>query len=49
MGEQVVFKSYKEMPINAMSVADMTWNLTGSWRNVRPYYDFNKQEWGHID
>jgi NADPH-dependent glutamate synthase beta subunit-like oxidoreductase len=40
MGEKIVFKSYKEMPIRPMSVADMTWNLTGSWRNVRPYYDF---------
>jgi putative selenate reductase YgfK subunit len=40
MGEKIVFKNYKEMPIRAMSVADMTWNLTGSWRNVRPYYDF---------
>jgi len=40
MGEKVVFKSYQEMPICAMSVADMMWNLTGSWRNVRPYYDF---------
>ncbi len=40
MGEKITFKSYKEMPINAMSIADMTWNLTGSWRNIRPYYDF---------
>ncbi len=40
MGEKIVFKSYKEMPINAMTVDDMTWNLTGSWRNIRPYYDF---------
>ncbi len=40
MGEKIVFKNYKEMPIRAMSVADMTWNLTGSWRNIRPYYDF---------
>jgi len=40
MGEKTTFKSYKEMPINAMSIADMTYNLTGSWRNVRPYYDF---------
>ena len=39
MGEKIVFKSFKEMPICAMSVADMTYNLTGSWRNVRPYYD----------
>lgn len=40
MGEKIVFRSYKEMPICAMSIADMTYNLTGSWRNVRPYYDF---------
>jgi NADPH-dependent glutamate synthase beta subunit-like oxidoreductase/Pyruvate/2-oxoacid:ferredoxin oxidoreductase delta subunit len=40
MGEKIVFESFNKMPINAMSVADMTWNLTGSWRNVRPYYDF---------
>ncbi|HVO77147.1 MAG TPA: glutamate synthase, partial [Candidatus Bathyarchaeia archaeon] len=40
MGEKITFKSFKEMPMCAMSVADMTYNLTGSWRNVRPYYDF---------
>ncbi len=40
MGEQTSFKSYKEMPIRAMTISDMMWNLTGSWRNVRPYYDF---------
>ena len=40
MGEKIIFKSYKDMPISAMTVDDMTWNLTGSWRNVRPYYDF---------
>jgi NADPH-dependent glutamate synthase beta subunit-like oxidoreductase len=40
MGEKIIFKSYREMPMNAMTVDDMMWNLTGSWRNVRPYYDF---------
>ena len=40
MGEKITFKSFKEMPLCAMSVADMTYNLTGSWRNVRPYYDY---------
>jgi NADPH-dependent glutamate synthase beta subunit-like oxidoreductase len=40
MGEKITFKSYREMPLCAMSIADMTYNLTGSWRNVRPYYDF---------
>ncbi len=27
------------MPIAAISADDMTWNRTGSWRNVRPVYD----------
>ncbi len=40
MGDKIVFESYREMPIRPMSVDDMMWNLTGSWRNVRPYYDF---------
>ncbi|MDD4858087.1 MAG: NAD(P)-binding protein [Candidatus Krumholzibacteria bacterium] len=40
MGEKITFKSFKEMPLCAMSIADMTYNFTGSWRNVRPYYDF---------
>jgi len=40
MGDKIVFESYREMPIRAMSVDDMMWNLTGSWRNVQPYYDF---------
>ena len=39
MGEKITFKSYREMPLCAMSIADMTYNFTGSWRNVRPYYD----------
>lgn len=40
MGDKIVFKNYREMPIRPMSVDDMMWNLTGSWRNIRPYYDF---------
>jgi NADPH-dependent glutamate synthase beta subunit-like oxidoreductase len=40
MGEKIVYKSYRDMPINAMTVDDMMWNFTGSWRNVRPYYEF---------
>ncbi|OQX85036.1 MAG: hypothetical protein B6D63_03125 [Candidatus Latescibacteria bacterium 4484_7] len=40
MGDKKIeFGSYKEMPMCAMSVDDMLWNHTGSWRNVRPYYD----------
>lgn len=34
-----VFKDQNEMPIAAISEGDMEWNRTGSWRNVRPYYD----------
>ena len=35
------FKDEKEMPISSISAAsdDMRWNKTGSWRNVKPYYD----------
>ncbi|MCK4538007.1 MAG: FAD-dependent oxidoreductase [Candidatus Krumholzibacteria bacterium] len=40
MVKKLEFKSYKDMPIRAMTLSTMMWNLTGSWRNVRPYYDF---------
>ncbi|MDD3642377.1 MAG: NAD(P)-binding protein [Candidatus Krumholzibacteria bacterium] len=40
MVSKIEFKSYKEMPIRPMTVGSMLWNLTGSWRNVRPLYDF---------
>jgi putative selenate reductase YgfK subunit len=40
MVRKIEFKSYKEMPIRPMTVGSMLWNLTGSWRNVRPLYDF---------
>jgi NADPH-dependent glutamate synthase beta subunit-like oxidoreductase len=38
MSNKVEFKTYKEMPIRPMTLGDMSWNQTGSWRNVRPYY-----------
>jgi putative selenate reductase YgfK subunit len=36
-----IFKDEKEMPLSSVSAAtdDMMWNKTGSWRNVKPYYD----------
>ena len=40
MVKKIEFESYKEMPIRAMTLGSMMWNLTGSWRNVRPLYDF---------
>ncbi len=33
------FDDVREMPITAVSEDDMTWNRTGSWRNVRPVYE----------
>jgi len=40
MVKKIEFASYKEMPIRPMTTGSMMWNLTGSWRNVRPLYDF---------
>jgi putative selenate reductase YgfK subunit len=40
MVKKIEFESYKEMPIRPMTLGTMMWNLTGSWRNVRPLYDF---------
>ena len=34
----IVFKSAKEMPPMAISLADMSYNKTGSWRYLRPVY-----------
>jgi putative selenate reductase YgfK subunit len=40
MVKKIEFESYREMPIRPMTLGSMMWNLTGSWRNVRPFYDF---------
>ena len=40
MVKKIEFASYKEMPIRPMTTGSMMWNLTGSWRNVRPLYHF---------
>jgi formate dehydrogenase major subunit len=37
--EKTVFQSVEDMPVAAISEGDMTWNKTGSWRNIRPFYD----------
>ncbi|MBI4719944.1 MAG: FAD-dependent oxidoreductase [Chitinivibrionia bacterium] len=34
-----IFKDQRDMPLAAVSEGDMLWNKSGSWRNVRPYYD----------
>ncbi len=37
--EKKVFRGVEEMPIGAISESDMSWNKTGTWRNVKPLYD----------
>jgi len=34
-----IFDDEKEMPLASISADDMRWNRTGSWRNVKPFYD----------
>ena len=38
MSKQVVFKGAQEMPPMAVSLEDMSFNKTGSWRYLRPVY-----------
>ncbi|MCD6379565.1 hypothetical protein J7M07_03870, partial [bacterium] len=38
MSKQTKFNSFREMPIRPMTVSNMLWNKTGSWRNVKPVY-----------
>jgi NADPH-dependent glutamate synthase beta subunit-like oxidoreductase len=39
MSQAIVFKNLKEMPPMAVSLADMSFNQTGSWRYLRPAYE----------
>jgi len=39
MSKQLQFKSASEMPIIAVSLGDMDWNKTGTWRTQRPFYE----------
>lgn len=40
--EKVVFESVEKMPPLAVSLHNMDYNKTGSWRNVRPVIDYDK-------
>jgi NADPH-dependent glutamate synthase beta subunit-like oxidoreductase len=40
--EKKVFRGVEEMPLSSISDSDMSWNKTGSWRNLKPYYDEKK-------
>lgn len=37
--EKRVFHDEREMPKASISAEDMSYNKTGSWRNVKPFYD----------
>jgi len=37
--EEIKFKSEKDVPLMPMSLGNMLWNKTGSWRNIRPEID----------
>jgi len=39
MSKQLQFKSVSEMPIISVSLGDMDWNKTGTWRTQRPFYE----------
>ena len=39
---KVVFESERDCPLMAVSLYDMSYNKTGSWRNVRPVIDLSK-------
>jgi len=34
--KKVVFRSVEDYPTMPMSMGNMLWNKTGSWRNIRP-------------
>lgn len=40
MAKKIVFGSVREMPITAISLGNMEWNRTGSWRYMRPVYQY---------
>jgi 2-oxoacid:acceptor oxidoreductase delta subunit (pyruvate/2-ketoisovalerate family) len=39
MRDQITFKRESEMPEIAVSLGDMDWNKTGTWRAQRPFYE----------
>lgn len=40
MSKKITFKSVSEMPPMAISLDTMDWNKTGSWRYMRPLYQY---------
>ncbi|MDI6763848.1 MAG: NAD(P)-binding protein [Thermodesulfobacteriota bacterium] len=39
MSKQFQFKGASEMPMISVSLGDMDWNKTGTWRTQRPFYE----------
>ncbi len=39
MGKQIIFNRESEMPMISISLGDMAWNKTGTWRTQRPFYE----------
>lgn len=42
MSDEVDMKGARDMPAMAMSIGKMTYNRTGSWRNITPVLDPEK-------
>ncbi len=42
MTEKIDIRGACDMPPMAKSLGRMSWNLTGSWRNVTPVIDYEK-------
>ncbi len=40
--KKVIFKSVKEMPVMPVSLYDMSYNKTGTWRNLKPVINYDK-------
>lgn len=39
--DKITFDSLDQMPFASISVGDMRWNKTGSWRTVKPVIDYD--------
>lgn len=42
MSEKIIIEGAHDMPPMAKSSGRMSWNKTGSWRNVTPVIDYEK-------
>ncbi len=40
--KKIEFKSEKDLPLLAVSLGSMSFNCTGTWRNVKPVIDYER-------